>query len=156
MVWLVKASTSSSSLVNSVDVLETAPFDVCFCSFLGLTSPSASSSSVLPLPFLTTASLLRLIVLVLPLLVDEVRALLDVIAAVRGGGAVCEKRHGLRLHGPPGLLADSSGHLTEANKPSVGNIELSACSGGRQSPVWCVVQVAEKQRSGARCGPGLE
>lgn len=62
-----------------------------------------------------------LLLVLLPILFPF--ATLEVIGVARNAGAVWEKRHGLRLHGPPGLLADSSGHRTDANKPSVGNID---------------------------------
>lgn len=51
-------------------------------------------------------------------------AALSVLDSGFGAGAVCEKRHGLRLQDPPGVLALSSGHRTAANSPSVGNIGI--------------------------------
>lgn len=153
------STASSSSLVNSVDVLGAVLLlvvaaEVCFCTFLGLSS--ASSAAPFVLLDLTTASLLLLmaLVLVLPLLVDELDLLpaVDVIAEVvvvvrAGGGAVCENRHGLRLHGPPGLLADSSGHRTEANSPRVGNIGITPAWFG-EGKAWRCARPASNQDMG--------
>lgn len=129
-------STSSSSCVNSEGPLfATLELVLCFCNFLGLPSSSSLEAALL---LRTTASLPRLL---LPA-EDAVVACPDEVIAVtgRGGGAVCEKRHGLRLHGPPGLLADRSGHRTAANRPSVGNIRVLA------SHSWEAVEPLKSQR----------
>lgn len=132
---LCLSSSLASSRVNSEGAFATVPFAACFCSFLGLSAIASSTEPLLPA--LLRVSLLLLTLLPLPLL-DELAALLEVdVTAETRAGAVCENRHGLRLHGPPGLLADSSGHRTEAKRPSVGNIGYrhgwvgrhQACSG---------------------------
>lgn len=103
-------SPLSSSCVNSECAFLNAisDDDACFCTFFALPSSRPSRAAELAIPLLLLP--------VLPL------AAVAVLEDARGGAAVCEKMHGLRLHGPPGLLADSSGQRTAANKPSVGNI----------------------------------